>query len=116
MSTVTILVYAVLVVAAGGFTWLSESTRRVRVEDGVIVVRSCFGSRFVPARRITRATVRTDALGGEVLIIGVEDRRISIVIPLGGAWFDDSTRDAVEILLGHAASRGADVDPDLFAS
>lgn len=116
MNTVTFVSYVVLVVAAGGFTWLAESTRRIRIEDDTIVVRSCFGRRVVPTDRITRATVRTDALGGEVMVIGLEGRRTAVVIPLGGASFDDSTRDAVEILLGRAASRGADVDPGLFAA
>ncbi|MFM9083515.1 MAG: hypothetical protein ACKOQ7_06470 [Actinomycetota bacterium] len=116
MNTLTVISYAALVLAVAGLTWLAESTRTIRIQGDSIVVRTWFGERIIPADRISRATVRTDALGGEVLVIGLEGRRTSIAIPLGGRSFDDSTKSAAEILLARAASRGALVDPGLFAA
>jgi len=107
--------YASLILGAVLLAYLSESFRSFRVRDGVIERRSFGFTRRVPVDQISQAFLHNDGWGAGAVVIRGRRFADNVVVPVSALVHRED--GAVQILgaLRDAASRGADVDPAIFA-
>lgn len=107
--------YASLILGAVLLAYLSESFRSFRVRDGVIERRTFGFTRRVPVDQISQAFLHNDGWGAGAVVIRGRRFADNVVVPVSALVHRED--GAVQILgaLRDAASRGADVDPAIFA-